>query len=514
MRISIPKSLTNVDLPAANLAVSNEEFLAAILATCSSLTAMANIKARSGFSLRLWSVSLLGGFSVACAHYEPRPIRLGETAVQLQSRSLSDESLREFVSAGLSREFVVWPPSAWTFDELNWVAFYYNPTLETARAQWATARAGKTTAAARPNPTVGLTPGYNFNAASGVSPWFPGLSVDWPIETAGKAGKRRQRAHYVAENARLNANSALWEIRSALRAALIDAVAVDRRLQLLRQQMQVQEKIINLLEQRVAAGRSTASELTGARVLVHRLQADSADAQRTREEARGRLAEALGVTRSAVQTLSVQYPLEAQTSLPFDFAEARTAALQQRADLLAALANYEASQAGLQIEIARQYPDVHLGTGYQWDQGENKWNLALTLELPVLHHNQGPIAEAKARRQEAATQLVALQLRVITEIDRARVAWQTSVEQWATVRRLNATMRDRVDMTSARMAVGAADQLEMQLATSELGGGELLELEAEIRLAKDAGHLEDTLQIPFAAVERGAEGPTVKEKAN
>ena len=41
-------------------------------------------------------------------------------------------------------------------------------------------------------------------------------------------------------------------------------------------------------------------------------------------------------------------------------------------------------------------PDVHLNPGYQFDQGDNKWSIGLTFDLPILNQNQGPIAEAKA----------------------------------------------------------------------------------------------------------------------
>ena len=58
------------------------------------------------------------------------------------------------------------------------------------------------------------------------------------------------------------------------------------------------------------------------------------------------------------------------------------------------LAEYQASQSALQLEIARQYPDVQLGPGYEFDQGDNKWMLGLGVTLPVFNQNQGAIAAA------------------------------------------------------------------------------------------------------------------------
>jgi outer membrane protein TolC len=66
------------------------------------------------------------------------------------------------------------------------------------------------------------------------------------------------------------------------------------------------------------------------------------------------------------------------------------------------LAEYNASQSALQLEIAKQYPDIHLNPGYEFDQGDNKWSPGLTVTLPILNQNKGPIAEAEAKRTEAA----------------------------------------------------------------------------------------------------------------
>ena len=44
-------------------------------------------------------------------------------------------------------------------------------------------------------------------------------------------------------------------------------------------------------------------------------------------------------------------------------------ALLGRSDILSALADYAASQAALQLAVAKQYPDVHLTPGYSWNAG-------------------------------------------------------------------------------------------------------------------------------------------------
>ena len=178
-------------------------------------------------------------------------------------------------------------------------------------------------------------------------------------------------------------------------------------------------------------------------------------------------------------------------------AEARRAALQSRPDILAALAEYEATQAALQLEIAKQYPDVHLQPGYQFDQGDNKWSLGLTVELPVLSQNQGPIAEATARRQEAAARFNALQAKVLAEIDRAVAVFWLSETNAAALRALAGEQAKRSEAVAAQLKAGAADQLDLLNAQLESAAAELVQLEGQIKLQQALVALEDAVQRPL-----------------
>jgi outer membrane protein TolC len=172
----------------------------------------------------------------------------------------------------------------------------------------------------------------------------------------------------------------------------------------------------------------------------------------------------------------------------------RKTALQTRPDILAGLAEYAASQSALQLEIAKQYPDVHLQPGYEYDQGDNKWALGLSMELPVLHQNQGPIAEAKAKREEAAARFVALQAKLIAEIDRATAGYRVSQENVAALNSIAQTQAQRTQAIEAQVNAGAAEQLDLLNAQSEAAAFEITRLETRIKLQQSLGSLEDALQ--------------------
>jgi outer membrane protein TolC len=186
-------------------------------------------------------------------------------------------------------------------------------------------------------------------------------------------------------------------------------------------------------------------------------------------------------------------------ALPLTSAEARRVALRSRADILAALADYAAAEADLRLEIAKQYPDLHLGPGYAWNSGnagDNQWSLGLTLELPILDQNQGPIAEAEARRKLAAAKFMELQSQVIGEIDRAVAGFRVAREQLQTGNELLAAEQRQQQSAEAQLQAGAGDQLDSLNAQLELSNAQLAQLDNQTKLQAAFGALEDALQRP------------------
>src|SRR3954447_9398049 len=152
------------------------------------------------------SAAVVQGISAAlviliagCARFHSEPISAEKSANELEGRSLTNAALKVFLEKNLHREFAEWPPTTWDFDALTLAAFYYHPDLALARVQWRATQGGIKTAGGRPNPTLSLVPGYDTTHNPGLSPWFPMVSFDHLIETAGKRGKRIAAAEQESE---------------------------------------------------------------------------------------------------------------------------------------------------------------------------------------------------------------------------------------------------------------------------------------------------------------------------
>jgi outer membrane protein TolC len=268
---------------------------------------------------------------------------------------------------------------------------------------------------------------------------------------------------------------------------------------LLQQEFAAQTGIVRLLEQRFDAGAISRPELTAAQIALNKTQQDLSDAQSKQAEARSRLAEALGLVEAALNGENLNFDFSLPDALPLTSAEARRVALRSRADILAALADYAAAEADLRLEIAKQYPDLHLGPGYAWNSGnagDNQWSLGLTLELPILDQNQGPIAEAEARRKLAAAKFMELQSQVIGEIDRAVAGFRVAREQLQTGNELLAAEQRQQQSAEAQLQAGAGDQLDSLNAQLELSNAQLAQLDNQTKLQAAFGALEDALQRP------------------
>ena len=446
--------------------------------------------------MKRWGIFLIAIALCGCVHYQPHPLDPANQAGEFESRQLGDVGLRAVLEKHSSQLLTNWPPAHWNLEQLTLAAFYYHPSLDVARARWTVATAGKKTAAERPNPTLTVAPAYNTTTTI-PSPWIVTPSLDIPIETAGKRGYRIAQAQQLSEVARLNIASVAWQVRSALRRSLVNLDAARAMAALLREQQRIQTENLRLLELQHQAGAISAFELTQARVAADSTRLALHDAERQSAEARVQLAQAIGIPSAALD--GVEFSFDSLHAMPAEVrpAAARRQALLNRADILGALAEYAASQSALQLEIAKQYPDIHLSPGYEYDQGDNKWSLGLSVTLPVLNRNQGAIAEAQARRTEAAARFNALQAAVLGAIDLAVAGYGAALQKQADAEAMLGNLQRQEQSARALLGAGEISKRELTGLQLQFSAAALARLDALTQARQATGQLEDALQSPL-----------------
>ena len=128
------------------------------------------------------------------------------------------------------------------------------------------------------------------------------------------------------------------------------------------------------------------------------------------------------------------------------------------------------SEAKLEAEIRRQYPDLKIGPAFSQEDGDNRAGLALGIDLPLWNRNRKAIAEAEATRD--ADRFAALR------------EWQDLVREDAAARRRLADLDDHTPPPPAReqdldglLRIGEILPADYLAALSEILDARLAELD-------------------------------------
>ncbi len=424
-----------------------------------------------------------------CVPFRSAPISAGGSASAFAGRSLQDAGLTQFLADQRAAS------GGWTVDRLALAAAYFQGDVRIARAAAAEAEAGVSTAGARPNPVLSFAPAFNASS-SGVSPWILTPALDVTVETAGKRGKRTAQAMAEAEAARLRVSAAAWDARTKVRTAMLELYSARENQALLAAEGLLHEDALRKLEAQVKAGEAPAFEITQARLALNRSKLARHDSEKLAATSMAQLAAAVGVPASALEAVELRFStFESSPEVPGG--SARRKALIHRSDLLAALADYAATDAALRLEIAKQYPDVHLNPGYEFDQGTTRWALGVSLELPVLNKNQGPIKQAEAKRLSAGAKFEAAQAQVIGEVETALAACRAARAKVHTAGILAEQAAHASATSKSMVAAGEITPLELTRRRIEASASALSLLESRIQAQEAAGKLEAALQLPL-----------------
>lgn len=433
-------------------------------------------------------VSLAG-----CVSYEDRPLSPDEGLDRFVARTLDNNELKVYLQHTLPPQ--VWPLPRWDLSRLTLAAFFFNPELDVVRARWAVAEARTKAASEYPNPTLGLVPGYNTTTgtAASVSPWIVGVALDLPIETAHRRGYRITEAGYLSETARLEIAQMAWTVRHQVREALLDLYAFTQHEQNLSKDLKLAADATVFVQHLLDVGEISILEADQARTQEEQTRIAWLNVGLDKIAAQARLAEAIGVPVESLAT--VQLDFSAFESLPeLPSTEMQQDALLHRADLLAALANYQTSQSVLQAQIARQYPEIQIGPGYEFDQSEDKWSLGLSVTLPVFNRNRGGIAAAAAAREEAAARVRLVQARIIAQVDQGANQYGKCLEKVRTSQAMTGAWKTRRDRLQKMFELGQVVRSDLIEAALELNASLSAQTDARVAALKALGQLEDAMQ--------------------
>ena len=440
-------------------------------------------------------ISLLGVlFLAGCAaqRYRPAPIVASATASRFQSRNLGDSGLQLFVEQNLGHSVSPWPPTTWDLQTLSLAALYFNPALDSARARVSGTEAALMTAGARPNPTLSISPGV-------PTPYLLTLDFSIPIETAGKRGHRIQAASSLDQAARFDLADSAWTVRSGVRAALLNYILASQTLELFLSEETVRQEQVHILEQILFAGEIPRQSVDLARIELSKSHLAVSATEGQIDEARAALAAAIGIPVAGLRGAQFSWPgmdnpPSAESLSP---EEVQRDAVVNRLDIRRALAQYAAAEAGLQLEIAKQYPDINIGPGYTYEEKHSFFTMVASSTVPLFNRNQGPIAEAEARRKEAAAVFVERQAQVIARSERALAVYKGALKELSEAESLRKLQENQAQITQQAIRSGTDIRLSLDSVEIQVWLLARARLDALARAQRALGELEDAVQSPL-----------------
>ena len=444
---------------------------------------------------------LLAAVPAACVSTPPRaPLEPASTLEHFNARRLT--GLPEL------------PPPSAGWDRAHWLtaALQLNPQLSEQRAAVAAAAAAERTAAERPNPGMELFAEYLTSAAQSTA-WLYGLSLDFLLRQPGARERLRQQAALQTVLAQSDLAESIWQVRAALRQALLDAAVARDESALLQSLIAERQALLDNDRARVRLGDIERAQALADELELSRARQRQQQAQARSADALARLAAAVGVPVAALETVPVRWDDWAAigTLTIITPNRWRSEALIARPQIIHALREYDLAEIGLQSEVARRWPQAHLTPAYAWGgDGVRQGALAdlahdsaagVSFELPLFNQHQGPIGEAVARRAAAGEHLKAVQAQIFAQIDRAELAWPAARQAWQDTQEPAALADRQLQAEQRALAAGASERGSVLAAQIGATEAQLSVLQAAYAAEVAFGALEDAYRRPLHGAE-------------
>ncbi|HEX8876505.1 MAG TPA: TolC family protein [Phycisphaerales bacterium] len=334
-----------------------------------------------------------------CQSYQPRPLDLPAHADAFLARTPDSQEVREFaqsLAAGVSQ--VTFDPSdGLTCPEAEVIALVYNADLRLARLRAGITRASADHAGLWEDPTLGVD--LTRILQSTPEPWklFSTLGLTIPVSGRLAIEQQRADAQHAAELARLALRE--WAVRMSVRRAWREWSALDAQLAAGRDFLTRVDQVLAVVNKMEQAGEIARTEARLFRIEKATRASDLALLASSAARAELELRRLMGLAPNAPLRFHPQLHPQLQPHLaappPAATLEHTSLAIQ------VATAEYRAAERTLELEVRKQYPDLHLSPGYGREDAQDQVLLGLSLPLPILNANRRAIAEARAQRELA-----------------------------------------------------------------------------------------------------------------
>jgi len=270
------------------------------------------------------------------------------------------------------------------------------------------------------NPKLDLAAGPRNGTDSSVD---VEVGFEIPFELGSRRNKRLALAQAGLQREKYSTGDVRRQSVAAAVGAFYRVLQAEESLQFSRDRKTLAGEQLRIARERHLSGDVAQFEVNLALTEVGRVESAISTAQGRLALARTSLAKTLGL--SSATDLQIVGDLKERSY----FDTIRSApALGERADLLMARAEVEASRAAISLAEAERLPDLAFRVSYKREGNDNIALGGITVSLPFLNSRPGPVQEARVQNQRALITAEIRQANVSVEIEGARIAYDSAVE--------------------------------------------------------------------------------------
>ncbi len=329
------------------------------------------------------------------------------------------------------------------------------------------------------------------------------LQISQLFELFGKRDARIAVGQAGIETAAIQRKAVRLEILSDTAIAFLSVLGLQRRIQILDEQVAAIDKITPLLQRRVDAGASSPAETGRAEVASALVKADRERLRAALASARRELAVLMGGTTPNFSTVSGRLDV---TGRPPSF-EAVVAAIDANPQLVRWTAVYAQRNAELLLARLRPYPDVRVAAGWRHfnETNDDAVRLTFSVPIPVFDQNQGNILSAQESLAKTKAEREANRNTLIVLAGRAYDSLQGALRELEVLRgSAIPKSRQASDAISEGYGQGRFTLLEVLDAQASVAQARLREQEAQQNFHVAVATIEGLVGNPFALARESA----------
>ncbi|MBU6457375.1 MAG: TolC family protein [Bradyrhizobium sp.] len=323
------------------------------------------------------------------------------------------------------------------------------------------------------------------------------LQISQAFEWLGKRQARIAAGQAGVDVAAIQRTAVRLEVLSETAIAFLNVLGVQRRIQILDEQVAAIDQLTPLLQRRVEAGASSPAETGRAEVASALVKADRERTRATLASARRELAIMMGDTTAKFASVSGRLDT---TGRPPSF-QSVVAEIDANPQLTRWTAVFAQRNAELLVARLKPYPDVTIGAGWRHFNATNDDAVRLTLSLPipVFDQNQGNILSAQESLAKTRAERDANRNTLIVVAGRAYDSLQGSLQELAVLRQTAIPKAQQAaEAISAGYGQGRFSLLEVLDAEATVAQARLREQEALQNFHIAVATIEGLVGHPFS----------------